>query len=47
MSKTLKTVFFTTAKVVNKEIGGKKSADILIYFKDKINEKYTEETKYT
>ncbi len=44
MSKTFKTVFFTTAKVVNKEIGGKKSADILIYFKDKINEKYTDET---
>lgn len=37
-------IFFTTAKVVNKEIGGKKSANILIYFKDKINEKYTNET---
>lgn len=35
---------FTTAKVVNKEIGGKKSANILIYFKDKINEMYTNET---
>lgn len=44
MSKTLKTIFFTTAKVVNKEIGCKKSANILIYFKDKINEKYTNET---
>lgn len=44
MSKTLDFVLFTTAKVVNKEIGGKKPANILIYFKDKINEKYTNET---
>ena len=38
MSKTLKTIFFTTAKVVNMAIRCKKSANILIYFKDKINE---------
>ena len=44
MSKTLKTIFFTTAKVVNMAIRCKKSANILIYFKDKINEKYTNET---
>lgn len=44
MSKTLKTIFFTTAKVVNMAIRWKKSANILIYFKDKINEKYTNET---
>lgn len=42
MSKTLKTIFFTTAKVVNMAIRCKKSANILI--KDKINEKYTNET---
>lgn len=35
---------FTTAKVVNMAIRCKKSANILIYFKDKINEKYTDET---
>lgn len=35
---------FTTAKVVNMAIRCKKSANILIYFKDKINEKYTNET---
>ena len=44
MSKTLKTVFFTTAKVVNMAIRCKQPANILIYFKDKINEKYTNET---
>lgn len=35
---------FTTAKVVNMAIRCKKSANNLIYFKDKINEKYTNET---
>lgn len=40
MSKTLKTIFFTTAKVVNMAIRCKKSANIL----NKINEKYTNET---
>ena len=35
---------FTTAKVVNMAIRCKKSTNILIYFKDKINEKYTNET---
>lgn len=44
MSKTLKTVFFTSAKVVNMAIHCKKPPYILIYFKDKINEKYTNET---
>lgn len=44
MSKTLKTVFFTTAKVVNMAIRCKKSSYILMYFKIKINEMYTDET---
>lgn len=44
MSKTLKTVFFTTAKVANMAIRCKKSPYILMYFKIKINEKYTNET---
>lgn len=44
VSKTLDYVLFTAAKVVNKAIGCKKSAIFLIYFKNKINEKYTDET---
>lgn len=44
MSKTLKTIFFTTAKVANMAIRCKKSPYILMYFKIKINEKYTDET---
>lgn len=44
MSKTLKTIFFTTAKVANMAIRCKKSPYILMYFKIKINEKYTNET---
>lgn len=35
---------FTTAKVVNMAIRCKKSANILMYFKIRINEKYTNET---
>lgn len=44
MSKTLKTIFFTTAKVANMTIRCKKSPYILMYFKIKINEMYTDET---
>lgn len=44
MSKTLKTIFFTTAKVANMAIRCKKSPYVLIYFKTKINEMYTDET---
>ena len=42
-----KSVLCTSAKVVNKAIGCKKSPHLLIYFKGKFNKKYTDETYRT